>query len=770
MTMMQKYLALLIIGLLGCASVLAQTKAEERNLAVLRSTVLKQEALIVKDESGNPIFSLPEGQYSSLTTDIDTGYYRSERRYGKLAKLEAEGKLTNTPDAYLVELEDEIEDYVQRFRIRNFTTDVNLLWMTGRVNHLLGDTSQAIFFYELAKVHDHGDRIPRLSLDSLLAPTASEWLPIDQYYELLELRMKIDSLIPPVKVLTSMGKAINSKDPDYAPFMHRQDSVLIFTSRRDTSGMIADQVVDPYHRQNEDIYYTSVDFITGDWLPAERLSDTINSEYNEGSACLAPDGNTLYFTRCHPRYGQGGCDIYQATYDAVSDSWGNVINLGENINSKAWDSQPNISGDGEKLFFVSNRKGGFGGTDIFVSFRDDEGKWGPAQNLGPLINTPNHEVTPFFHEINNTIYFSSTGHLTNFGGYDIFKARQLKNSWEHPKNVGPLVNTNKNEYYFSIDGGASTIFYAKNIDEGDVEHVEQNFDLYSFPMPMEARPDAVIKLRGTLIDSVTGYPLVGKAMLISLTDSIEITPKEIKDGYFEFDVIPDKKYRLYIIGDAYLTNFRDMYIRSDTSIKVITRSFENNKPIVFESLRFASRSSNLKSGVKPKLDYIVQFLQTYKQFKLEIEGHTDSDGRPESNLALSKQRADKIREYLIKRGDFGEDRILATGYGETRPLVPNSNDSLKAINRRVEFKLVLDQDYEGETINPTAEELFFKDDLEEPKFDPDFKDDFEWSDEELEAWEKEIEIEEEMDLESELEAEIFKSLEKELDKKVSTPK
>lgn len=745
-----------------------QGQTEEKELEVLRSTIIKQEALLVQDEFGNPIFSLPEGQYSSLTSDIDTGYFRAERRYERLAQLEAKGKLTDNPNEYLVDLEADMESYIQEFKIRNYTTDVELLWMTGRVNHLLGDTAEAVFYYELAKLHDHGDRIPRLSLDSLLAPTESDWLPIDQYYELLELRKKIDTLIPPNPVLVSMGGMINSDDPDYAPFMHPKDSILIFTSRRDTSGMIADQVVDPYSRQNEDIYVTSIDFITGDWQVAERLSDTINSEFNEGSACLAPDGKTLYFTRCHPRYGQGGCDIFRAIYDPASNTWGSVANLGRNINSRAWDSQPNISADGSKLFFVSNRKGGFGGTDIYVSFLRPDSTWGPAKNLGPLINSPNQEVTPFFHEINQTLYFSSTGHLTNFGGYDIFKSRQLRNSWEHPRNVGPLVNTDRNEYYFSIDGGGKTIFYAKNVDEDpDKDHVKQNFDLYSFPMPMEARPDAVIKLRGMLIDSVTGYPLVGKAMLISIEDSIEITPKKIESGYFEFDVIPDKKYRLYIIGDAYLTTFRDMYIKSDTSISVLTRSFEDDKPIVFEKMRFASSSAKLKSSVKPKLDYIVQFLLNYPQFTLEIEGHTDSDGNPEANMALSQQRAESIREYLLKKGGFEDARILARGYGETRPLVPNYNDSLKAINRRVEFKLVLNPDYEGETINPTAEELLFGEDLEEPKFDPEFEGDFEWSEEEREAYEKELELEmkEEMDLESELEAEILRSLEKDLEKK-----
>ena len=237
------------------------------------------------------------------------------------------------------------------------------------------DTLRAIYYYELAKAHNRGMPVPRLTYDSLIAETFTEWLPIDQYYELLEVRKKIDPLIPPKKVLQNMGDRINSDDPDYAPFMHSSDSVLIFTSRRDTSGMKTEQFVDPYHTLNEDLFYAEIDFVTGEWKDSKRLPDTINSEFNEGSACLGPDGRTLYFTRCRTGRGFGDCDLYRATYDPVADTWVSVQNLGKNINSQSWDSQPNISADGQTLFFSSNRKGGFGGVDIYYSTLQPDSSW-----------------------------------------------------------------------------------------------------------------------------------------------------------------------------------------------------------------------------------------------------------------------------------------------------------------------------------------------------------------------------------------------------------
>ncbi|MEO1807027.1 MAG: OmpA family protein [Bacteroidota bacterium] len=745
-------------------SLIAQDEEEKD---ILPNSLLKQEALMLRDTASNEfLFLEEEEEYSSFTTDITPGYFQNERAFKVLMEFDEniEGA-TADGAAHLQQMETYLEGYINRFQIDNFQTDIQLIWMLGRVKQLNQKYDEAVFYYELAKTHGRGRDIKKLRIDSVISGPQSEWLPINQYYELLKVRAKIDTLYTPVDVLTNMGDFINSNSPDYAPFMHPTDSILIFTSRRDTSGMDPSDIIDPFSRHNEDLYYASIDIFTGEWGMAERLADQINTEYNEGSACLSPDGKTLYFTRCHPFKGEGDCDIYSAEYDPTDGTWSHVKNLGRNINSKAWDSQPNISADGEYLFFVSNRNGGFGGTDIYVAFWDSTSKsFGPAQNLGPLINTPNHEVTPFFHRINSTLYFSSTGHLFNYGGYDIFKARQVGRSWEQPKNVGPLVNTLNNEYYFSIDGAGETIFYSKSEDDVSVDHVKQNFDLYSFPMPMEARPDAIVKLEGELIDSVTGNKLVGIAMIVPLDDTIEVAPKKIKDGYFEFELIGNKRYRLYIMGPDFLTISNDFRVEGDTTFSVLTESFEQNKPIVFEALKFGKRSDKLKTIHKPKLDYIVEFLQRYPQFKLEIEGHTDSDGDAIMNKNLSQRRAEAIRGYLLKKGGFEEEKIAAIGYGEARPIVPNNNDSLKAINRRVEFKLVLDASFTEDYVNPTEAELKFNDDLE-AEYDPEFEDEFDWSDEERSAWEEELELEDEDDLAKELEREILKSKFKDVKKK-----
>ncbi|GAB4404050.1 MAG: hypothetical protein OHK0039_03950 [Bacteroidia bacterium] len=742
----------LCLLLLGTGSLL---KGQEDVQSFTRENLLREQSVLLKSDQADilrEIKQTPEFANINLLPR-----YVDAKELERIRALHKAGEEAGNPEPILRELDPLLTAYVSKFGIENFRLDFQLLWMLGGVKHMLGDTAAAIRYYELAKLHDRGDIIPDFALAELKAPKRNDWLPIDQYYELLEVRRKVDPLIFPKAVLQRMGSQINSEFPDYAPYLHPTDSILIFTSRRDHSGMDARLYIDPFAPKNEDLYIAERDFITGDWSSAVRFSDTINSEFNEGSACLAPDGVTLYFTRCREDRGFGSCDIYQATYNPALGRWEHFQNLGGAVNSKSWDSQPHISSDGRTLFFVSNRNGGMGGTDLYYSLRDDKGKWTPARNLGPLVNTPGNEVTPYFHKINETLYFSSDGHLTTFGSYDIYKARWLGDRWEFPKNIGPLINTEGNQYYFTINGRGSVIFYA-NSDNPEEDHVKQDFDLYSFPMPMEARPDAIAKLNGYLVDSVSGYKLRGTVLIIDLEENVEVAPKSInEEGYFEFDLISDRRYRIFVLGDNFLSIRKDMVVSGDTSFTIFTQSFEENKPIIFESLEFGTNSTKLKSDVKPELDYIVRFLQTYPMFKLEVEGHTDAVGRAESNLRLSQDRARAIADYVVRKGELDTARVHATGYGETRPLVPNDTEENRAKNRRVEFKLVLDETYEGDIWLPTEEELFFGPNAK-PVRDPEFDDEFDWTPEEQESWEAEQEEEEPLDEGLDLDAELEKEM------------
>lgn len=644
----------------------------------------------------------------------------------------------------LLALDTLLSNFIGRWGILNFSDNVDYLWKAGQVKELLGDTIASALYYEIGLKNQRPWKPQvKIHFDSLKAQKNVEWVDLQFYYKILEARRKIDPLIPPKGVMLNMGPKINSERPDYAPFMHPSDSVLIFTSRRDEEIVIDDI----NERKNEDLYFVEKGFIDGTWSYAERFSGIINSQYNEGSATLSPDGKTLYFTRCDEPNGYGSCDIYIA--DFIGGDWTNIRNIGPNVNSTAWDSHPNVTPDGKALYFTSNRKGGFGKSDLYVTRRLEDGTWTRAENLGPTINTIEDEVTPFFHQVNLTLYFSSTGHLKNLGGYDIYKARWMEDHWENPKNVGPLVNSSSNEYYFSIDGKGTRLFYASAKKDQHKAEYKQNFDLYSFPMPMEARPDAIVTLRGYLIDSITGHPVTGIVLVIDRDQGIEVAPKHInKYGYFEFDLINNHKYDIYIQGENFLTIKEEITLNGDTTFTEISKSFDAGKPMVFENLEFDGDSYELNDRIEPKLNYLISFLKKYPMFRLEVKGHTDSDGDAKYNLELSRKRAAMIRRYIIKAGTFSEDMVTAQGFGETRPLVANDTEEHKHLNRRVEFELWLDPKFQGTMVLPTSEEFDF-DDLGVDEFDPEFmkETDWEWNqDEEIDYYEWETDLEEDAEL------------------------
>ncbi|MCS7086843.1 MAG: OmpA family protein, partial [Bacteroidia bacterium] len=261
----------------------------------------------------------------------------------------------------------------------------------------------------------------------------------------------------------------------------------------------------------------------------------------------------------------------------------------------------------------------------------------------------------------------------------------IKDNWEEPANVGPFINSKRDEYYFSINAAADTLFYAANV-EGN----RRNMDLFSFPMPMGARPDAVYPLTGYLIDSVTKRPLTGIVVAIDLDKHVEIEPKYIgRDGYFEFFLLNNRRYQLYVLTENAIRVSEKSVFTEEALTNFFEESAEYEKPLIFESLEFMPNSAELTDDIKYHLDQIAAYLIQQPGVKLHIGGHTDSDGDPNYNLKLSQERAENIRQYLLERAELHDSVITAKGYGATMPVFPNDSKQNKARNRRVEFEIIL---------------------------------------------------------------------------------
>ncbi|HEX8330162.1 MAG TPA: OmpA family protein [Hymenobacter sp.] len=597
-------------------------------------------------------------------------YYEDKKALRAIAKAE---KRRQYHQARLL-----LEDYVARFGPTNFAKNTDMLWRLGQLLERDSQQVKAKAYYRLALKHHRTD-IPKVQLyyDSLEQKNQDLYVPLKTYYDLVEYRKNINTFHPPKGVYTSMGDAINSKAPDYGPALAVNDTLLLFSSKRKRRGLTG--VVD------EDLYTSRKEGVS--WADAEPLPKPINSPNNEGSACFSKDGRTIFFARCECATCRGNCDLFTATL-GKDGKWSTPKSLGAAVNSPAWDSQPTLSQGEDTLYFASDRLGGFGLSDIYFTRKLKNGQWSPAENAGPVVNTRESEVSPFYHPLYHVLYFSSRGQLLNFGDFDIYKTYRVGGRWQEPRNIGPLVNGKGSEYYFTIDRESKNLYYARS----EAQEIN-NLDLYSFPLPMEAQPLATTHVEGTLLDSVSNKPLNGIVSIIDTDNGIEVASKFIRpDGTFDFELIEGSHYAMLIQSPEFFSVEKQFALKGDTVMTLLTNSINYKLPLIFKNIEFEQGKSSILASMHPTLDRMAIFLVDHPTFRLNISGHTDTSGDPDVNERLSQDRAEEIRRYIERKGKLKPNRIESFGYGSSRPLKDEITDADAKVNRRVEFRLLNPED------------------------------------------------------------------------------
>lgn len=690
MNYVQKFLLVFwVCGFLGLSfTVQAQDKEGKKR----RGLVLRK----FDPVDSNSVMVVPRLYFKHIN---DYRYYYNSKELKRLRELRVAKNWAGLYQA--------TKAYVEQFGIENFKRDMDLVWHLARlaehekqfdvakdvwrviIKHHRGNSQLATQHQTRGKPRDwmdlQGKNLQEAlhHYDSMTVMEKDLYVSLDYYYDLVERRLAIDTLYPPESILLNMGEMVNSQFEDYGMTIGGfRDQMIYFTSTRGSDTSRVKQ--DLNKETNEDIFFAEKDE-DDIWGQAEPFHD-INTIYNEGSPCMNKDGDMIIFARCFSPDGMGNCDLYQS-FKLGEDRWSEAQNLGENVNSGLWDSHPSLSITEDTLYFASDRHGGFGGSDIYFCIKDRRGRWGPAQNIGPIINTQSSEVSPHIHPERNVMYFSSNGHMVNFGDFDIFKTYHVNDEWTEPKNIGPLVNGKGSEIYFAIDSKADNLFYSKSH-----EHEINNLDLYSFPLPMEAQPNAVIRFSGKVVEPTTGEVFTGVVTVIDLDYHIEVAPKNTHpDGSFEFDLIPNRRYLLLIEGD----NFFDIEellqldeIVNNTGATEDTSASPARKVLTFESIDFDASSATLKPEMENNLHLVIDFLVENPEYNCRVIGHTDSDGHPTTNLRLSKERAESIMEYLMSYGSFEEGRVEAVGLGDTQPVIEHeATPADKKKNRRVEFEM-----------------------------------------------------------------------------------
>lgn len=436
---------------------------------------------------------------------------------------------------------------------------------------------------------------------------------------------------------------------------------------------------------------------TGLFSNGEPMMAPFNTtDDNQGGCSISIDNKSLYFAMMRQEGGlQPNCDLYVSDFNGAE--WSEIRKLSPKVNDpKYWDSQPTIAADGLTLYFASDRPGGYGGIDLYVTRKDPKtGQWSLPQNLGPNINTPGDEKTPFIHSDSETLYFSSNGHF-GFGGYDIFYARKNeKGEWAEPENIGSPINSTSDDTGFLVSSDALTGYFF-SYDEGKVRGKGiGRYDLYGFDLYKEARPQATSFMKGSSVDS-SGNKVTGAIVEIKDTKTKQISYATTDSTTGDFVVAVTKKNPIVltvkkedVAFNARVVNVAEMPAPNAEvpPINIEVKEAKKGSSFVINNILYNTNSAEIQTDSRIILESFAQYLKENPKIRVQIEGHTDNVGNPKDNEALSSNRAYSVKALLEEFGVDGK-RIQAKGYGPNKPIADNKTEEGRAKNRRTEFQIL----------------------------------------------------------------------------------
>jgi outer membrane protein OmpA-like peptidoglycan-associated protein len=493
-------------------------------------------------------------------------------------------------------------------------------------------------------------------------------------------------------------------DPKVIPGVSTQrDEYLAYISPDNTNCFYVRKV--PVENKNQvyqtdkekEVFMVATRDKTGKFNEGEPMGGPFNiTDDNQGGCSISIDNKSLYFAMMRLEGGaQPNCDIYVS--DNVDGEWGEIRKLSPNVNHPVyWDSQPSIASDGVTLYFASDRPGGYGGIDLYITKKDPKtGIWSLPQNLGPEINTKGDEKTPFIHSDSETLYFSSNGHF-GFGGYDIFYARKNeKGEWMEPENIGSPINGDGDDTGFFVSSDTKTGYFF-SYDEGKVRgRGIGRYDLYGFELYKEARPQAISFIKGSVKDS-SGNNIAGAIVEYKDTKTKKVTLATVDSASGEYMMAVKKKNDIIVTVKKQDIAFNTKTIKAaelpeeTLDFKEITLNVKEAKAgssFVIDNILYNTASAELKEESMNTLESFAQYLKENPALKIEIQGHTDNVGNPKDNDALSTNRAFTVKSTLETFGVDGK-RIKARGFGASRPVASNDTEEGRAKNRRTEFLIL----------------------------------------------------------------------------------
>jgi len=555
----------------------------------------------------------------------------------------------------------------------------------GVINYSFGDKEEAITYFKKFVDFSHDDVTRFSNNHSKQLSDVAEVLTI--------LQKEAKFLAEEVPFDPQIVKNVSTSTDEYFPMISPDNELIFYTRKMD--------------RTNKgDIVKTVREEFT--WSKRKDVSSEfddgkpVNNPFNDGSfdsygaATLSVDNKEMIICACKDEKVRGqmyrNCDLYVTYYERSGEggndyTWTALENLGQNVNTPdGWEGQPTLSSDGMTLYYTANRPT-TKDNDIFYAQRQEDDTWGPSTPF-TLINTPGKDKSPFFHQDSETFYFVSSvsGKRQGVGGTDIFYMRkQDDDSWSEPKNIGYPINSEDDEIGLFVSTDGKTAYFSSR--------QRGIWNIYSFELYEEARPKAVIVVKGELKDD-KGEPVTDAEIEITYENSDKVEKVRVNgnDGKYaaivkaeaDEDVMINVKKEGHAFDSQLIT--AEVIEKKETvrSKDMEIRKIEVGKPYTINDILYQTASADLSKQSKFILRQFSRFLEENPTITITIQGHTDNEGNSETNLALSQRRAEGVRNYLISLG-IKEARLEAKGFGQTQPKFPNTSAANKAQNRRTDF-------------------------------------------------------------------------------------
>lgn len=512
----------------------------------------------------------------------------------------------------------------------------------------------------------------------------------------------------PKRVWVNSLDKINTQYNDYGSYITTDEAMMIFNSRKpETTGGGKSENGD----FNSDIYVSYKQ--QGAWTTPENIQTPLNTNGDDECLALAPDGQAMFVYKNT----NGNGDIYISKLNG--DAWSSPEKLPDmRINTEFNETHASFSYDGIKRYFISDQQGN---KDIYFSGAKDAkiNDWGKGQKIGFGLNTNLDESSIFMHPDGKTLYFSSKA-FNSMGGYDIFKSEWMEvGQWSPPVNMGFPINTPYDEQYFVMAANGKNAYISSNREEGkgelDIYRVRflgplkpaviDNEDhlLASFVEPIrDAKPEGPVQvetmnltvLRGRTLDSYTNQPVEAEIEIVDNVKNVVVYSirSNSKTGKFLVSLPAGVNYGIAVKADKYLFHSENFDLPKMADYQLVDKDILLKNvcigcTIILRNIFFDFGKADLKPESTMELQRLVKLMNDIPQIKVEISGHTDNVGSDAANVKLSDDRAKSVVNYLIKEG-VPAGRLIAKGYGASKPLAGNETNEGRQLNRRTEFKIV----------------------------------------------------------------------------------